>query len=251
MKNIILFIVLCFMSICSAGTIDPKADDTKHLNYGSQHKCVLLLEGSGVPPAKEKYRASAVIIKPRWILTAAHVVNETSEIYVLYNNTKIKILDTITMPGFDLKYFGKNDLAICYLDKEIELDYYPELYNTDDEQGKICSLAGYGMTGTFSSGSIKNDGLKRAGSNIVDLIDDDLLVCSLLSPPKTELEFLISHGDSGGGLFISNKLAGIHSGIWTKNKTQPRATYSNYSGHTRISKFKIWIEQTIREYKTK
>ena len=76
-----------------------------------------------------------------------------------------------------------------------------------------------------------------------DKIEKDLLVCSVLNGKPTQMEFLIAHGDSGGGLFIDQKLAGIHSMIWNYGRTKPMATYSTYSGHTRISIYRNWIFQ--------
>jgi hypothetical protein len=110
----------------------------------------------------------------------------------------------------------------------------------------VCSISGYGVTGTFVTGGIKIDGKKRAGSNIINHVDRDLLVCDP-SPRShnsriTELEFLIASGDSGGGLFIDGKLAGINSCVMRVGGS-PKSTYNEESGHTRISKFISWIKE--------
>lgn len=248
-NNIVLYIILLlfFTNISLGGTIDPKANDDKYIEYGSKHKCVVLIEG--LNKEKEKYRASAVMINPRWAITAAHVVNDTSNIYVLYENKHINIILTKKPSKFDIDMFGKKDIALCYLEESIDLEFYPSLYDESDEIGKVSSQAGYGDTGTFETGSIKIDGIKRAGTNIIDSIEKDMLICSLLGKPYTTMEFLISHGDSGGGLFIDQKLAGIHSCIWSRTGSKPKATYSNFSGHTRVSIFKDWIESTIKNHK--
>jgi secreted trypsin-like serine protease len=60
------------------------------------------------------------------------------------------------------------------------------------------------------------------------------------------LEFLIASGDSGGGLFIDNKLAGIHSCVMTVGKN-PQSKYGEESGHTRISNFIEWIEDNRKK----
>ena len=64
----------------------------------------------------------------------------------------------------------------------------------------------------------------------------------------TELEFLIGSGDSGGGLFLDGKLAGINSCVLAIDK-KPNSTYSDESGHTRVSKYIDWINLTISEFK--
>ena len=228
-----------------AGTIDPKAKDADHIEYGNQYKCVVLVRG--LTKQQEKYMASAVVIKPQWILTAAHIVEESSDHHVLFNSKQIKIDKIIKPDGFNMGNDAEKDIVICHLEIPIHLDFYPELYGRSDEIGKTVGLSGYGNTGTFSTGAVKADGIKRGGSNTIDRIEKDLLVCSVLNGPITKMEFLIAHGDSGGGLFIEQKLAGIHSMIWSYSKIKPMATYSTYSGHTRISVYKDWILQNIKD----
>jgi hypothetical protein len=75
-----------------------------------------------------------------------------------------------------------------------------------------------------------------------------MLVTSVRDGKKTSLEFLISHGDSGGGLFINNQLAGIHSGIMTEDKDKNlNSDYKDFAAHTRISLHKAWIESMIEK----
>jgi|694.fasta_scaffold142110_2 hypothetical protein len=239
-----LYSLLLLNTIAMAGTIDPKAKDLDHVNYGNEYECVVVLHGT--TEDNQRYTASAVLIKPNWILTAGHIVSHHSDHHILYKNQKININKIILPNNFDSNKFGQKDLAICRLESNVDLKKYPELYDTDDEIDKIAGLAGFGNTGTFSSGANIHDGLKRGGSNIIDKIEDDLLVCSVLRPPHTKMEFLIAIGDSGGGLFINQKLAGIHSGIWNYgNNSKPKSTYSTHSGHTRISIFREWILKNI------
>jgi hypothetical protein len=63
---------------------------------------------------------------------------------------------------------------------------------------------------------------------------------------KTSLEFLIASGDSGGGLFIDGKLAGINSCIMAVNGS-PKSDYRTESGHTRISINLDWILENTKE----
>jgi len=121
------------------------------------------------------------------------------------------------------------------------LDFYPDLYETEDEVGKLCSISGYGFYGTFDTGAISSDENGRAGTNMIDYIDNDLLICSPSRPDRTtELEFIIATGDSGGGLFIEGRLAGINSCVLARDN-KPNSSYTDESGHTRISKYKEWI----------
>lgn len=247
-RLIILFYIFGWTALSFGGTIDPKARDQDYIKYGEQHKCVLKMHGLTVN--KELFRASCVIIDPSWVITAAHVIHNHTNHYIIYDNQQIKITKIILPNDFDIDKFGEKDIALCRLEKPVNLDFYPDLYGDTDEVGKVGSIAGFGDTGNFSTGCIISDGKKRAGTNIIDNIEGDMMVCSVATLPNTSMEFLIAHGDSGGGLFINNQLAGIHSGIWNNQKNnKPKATYSTFSGHTRISQFKVWIKTILDKEK--
>lgn len=226
-----------------AGTIDPSVSDQKYIEYGSKHECVVSIFGK--TKKDQTFFASAVVIRPRIILTAAHVIKDTSASFIKFKDKDIKIECAVYPNAFDEKNISKFDIAICLLEKPCDLDFYPELYSEDDELGKVCSISGFGMHGTYDKGITSYDGKKRAGANIVEEISDDMLFCTL-SNPKTNLELLASIGDSGGGLFINKKLAGINSIVWTKEKNgKLDSNLLDGSGHTRISLHIDWLNKLI------
>jgi hypothetical protein len=246
MKNTNLFFIfsILFCSILSAGTIDPNIPDQKYIEYGQSFKYVVPLCGKTLD--NTDYCASAVVIKPKFILTAAHVIKDATTGIITINNKKFKI-EYFTYPKeYDSNKFGRYDIAIGKLEEPIELDFYPPLYKDTDESGKVCCISGFGLTGTFNTGAITSDNQRRAGSNIIDGIDRDLLICSpSRNKMKTSLEFIIASGDSGGGLFIDGKLAGINSCVIADKS--PKSDYLTESGHTRISKYVDWIEENTEE----
>lgn len=247
MHKILFAILILFSSVQSlAGTIDEKRLDSEYIEYGKKHESVVKLEGISFNKEKEYYfYASAVIIKPRFILTATHVVQNIKKCNIVLNNEKIKVNYISTHALYKDEDFGRYDIALGLLEKDAKIDFYPELYDKNDEVGRICSISGFGVTGKFQGKERKADDIKRAGSNIIDSIDNDLLICSLKEGIRTHLEFLICHGDSGGGLFIDKKLAGINSCIFTEDKVLD-ANINDYSGHTRISNFITWINDTMQ-----
>lgn len=249
MKSIIISLILCLFLSNSlySGTIDPYISDDKYIECGDKFDSVLEILGS-YKDNKQLFKASCVAIDKNWVLTAAHVVKD-SRFSFIYNEKEkrcVIIDDIILNDDFTDKVFGKGDIALCHTSSDLALNSYPELYSDEDEIGKHCYMAGYGFTGTFMTGIKHNDGKKRGGSNKIDYISDDLLICSPSVINKTELEFLIASGDSGGGLFIDGKLAGINSCIFAVDK-KPDSTYNDESGHTRISKFAGWIKQVIQK----
>lgn len=245
MKKILYIILFALISnISLAGTIDPEVNDHKYIDYGSQFSYIAKI--SGLTHENEPYFGSGVAYKDDIVITAAHVLSLTKDQIITINNKKILVDYIVIHNKYEAKNFGYYDIGIIKLKQSIGLDWYPELYKEKNELGKVCSLSGFGITGTFATGAIKSDTNKRAGSNIIDGIDRGMLVCTpSVRINKTELEFMIAPGDSGGGLFIGNKLAGIHSCIMA-NGHKAKADYKTESGHTRISDHIEWINSTVK-----
>jgi S1-C subfamily serine protease len=242
MKTPFLFAFLA--GVAFAGTRDPGVPDSRHVAYGERFACVGLLEcreaGTGRAMA-----ASAVAIDPHWVLTAAHVVDDAEQWSVVLTGTTHKIVEVVVHDGFAEGKIGCCDIAVGRVAEDLGLEFYPALYDRDDEEGKVVSIAGYGLTGTFDSGHVTSDDKRRAGSNVVDYVaSQGLLVCSVGSGVQTELEFLLSPGDSGGGLFIGNSLAGVNSVVMAKGRS-PSSKRGEESGHVRISTHKEWICEAI------
>lgn len=240
--------MMLFCSCSLAGTIEPSVPDQKYLEYAKGFNCVIQIEGRCLCGKGEEHMffGSAVAISPRWALTAAHVVDGNDRIHLRIGKDAFKALKVIVHGDFDSNKIGYVDIAMCQVEEDLGLDFYPDLYESDDEVSKVASMAGYGMTGNFSTGFTKSDGMKRAGSNIICRSERDVLVC-VLTDTRTELEFLIAPGDSGGGMFIGKKLAGINSFI-TSPKGKPNSSYGNECAHTRVSKFAPWIRGVMEKY---
>lgn len=240
-----LFSMLSLTIILSssyAGTIDPYTPDSKYTDYAKDFHYVGKLCGKYKDGTR--FCASAVAIDDHHILTAAHVVKAAESCTVIFKNKEFCLTNVVIHKDFENE-FGVADIAIGYSKESFDLGFYPTLYDGVDEQGKICSISGFGITGTFKTGAIISDNKKRAGSNRIDGIEKDMLICSpssLRDSKRTSLEFLIAGGDSGGGLFIDNKLAGINSCVMAIDRP-PQSRYNEESGHTRVQKFIPWIEE--------
>jgi hypothetical protein len=234
------FIAIAIVAL--AGTIDPRKDDAKHREYGDKFKCVARIVCRNAKTGVEQ-SASCVIVSPRCVVTAAHVVDGCEEHFVLCDNGERHDIESVaTHPDFANE--KSVDLAVCKAKRPFSLDFYPPLHALKDEPGQVASISGYGLTGTFDTGGVIYDGQKRAGSNVVDRAERGLLICSVDSHRKTELEFLIASGDSGGGLFLGNELAGINSFLMVAGRS-PMARRGEESAHTRISEYREWIEGAI------
>ena len=245
MKYLILALLLLMPVQAYCGTIDPSVSDTKYVEYGKKYECVLPIVGILGDTLNSQFRASCVIIDEYHILTAAHIVHGTITQHVLYQN-KAHPCSLVAVHGeYEAEKIGYNDIAIAKLARPIKLDYYPELYTKKDEKDKVCGLAGYGYHGDFNTGWLSStfDNTRRAGSNIIDGVDKNVLQYSVHTSDKTTLEFLIAPGDSGGGLFIDKKLAGIHSYVYATD-SKSDSDYGDVGCSTRVSDYIEWVEKT-------
>lgn len=243
-----IILVLLLNSLCIAGTIDPSQNDTKYIDYAQKYNSVFRIITK--KDNKITSSSSCVAIQPKWILTAAHIFNnrETHNTYIIINNQHYIISKIFVPKQFTIDNVGHNDIALGQLSEAIKIRIkYPELYSEKNELNKVADIVGWGVTGTFSTGARVDDSKNRAGTNRISGVSKHLLMCDVsrkddLSP----LEFLISHGDSGGGLFIDGKLAGINSLVFCKDgKTD--SSWTDESGHTRVSLFLNWVESTIKD----
>jgi hypothetical protein len=235
-----------------AGTRDPDVADTKYQEFGAQFPFVLRIRVyKNLEDDKKLFATgSAVAIRPHWVLTAAHVLEhgvDGGSIYKTAENKDGWLIDRFVVhKDFKDELVGWHDIALCRLQHDLGLEFYPGLYARNDEPGQPITLAGWGATGTFSTGFTHFDDKRRAGSNKIDGIDRGVLVCSPEKAHKTALEFLFCPGDSGGGVFIGNDLAGIVSFITgPKENGAPKARYGDTGSSTRISLYRDWIHATI------
>lgn len=245
MKTICLLFCFFISNAVLAGTREDSVSDSRCIEYGNEHECVVQIKGKRTVEEGKKqnseFSASAVLINPNWALTAAHVVKGSDEVFIIVNGQKHKTDRVIVKKEFSEEKLGSNDMALCHCEEEFGLKFYPRLYSDREEVGKVASVCGYGASGKFSTGVVNWDGKKRAGSNIVARTEWDCLICTT-TDRKTELEFLIAGGDSGGGLFVDGKLAGINSFVIATDR-KPDSDFGDESGHVRISKYLEWIEE--------
>lgn len=240
----ITFIILFIVPFVYAGTRNSNVKDKELLVNAIDYDCVVEII---INKKDGEYRASGVLISKDTVLTSAHIFYdaeiETKDIIVLYHNKKYKITKYKLHDKFTYKL--DNDLAIVKIFGFIDMKY-PELYDQSDEVGKLAYLGGYGANGTGDTGYNNWDFKLRIGTNIIEYISGDLLMCTLSINNITKYEFITCPGDSGGGLFIDGKLAGINSSLFSRgSKDKPNGKYGNTSGHTRVSKHLEWIRDNI------
>lgn len=248
--------LMVLSGLALAGTRDPDTPDEKYVEFGKQFPFVLLIRSTSEPPdEKYPYRyGSAVAIRPHWVLTAAHVLaNSKDPLVVVRPDKRCALGPVFKHQEFVEDTLGFNDIALCYSSDDLGLKFYPPLYTEHDEVGKAVTIAGFGAYGTFvagiknAAGDINVDGQRRAGHNKIDDAQHAVLLCTPSRVNRLPLEFMIASGDSGGGLFIGNKLAGINSFLNHRDGTAD-GTYGDESAFTRVSLYADWVESQIQKH---
>lgn len=247
----IALIALFLSNTCSAITYRGDVTRAKFQSYGSEHDCVIRI-CAVVKETKYKTYGSGVVIGPHIVLTAAHVMTDVENSNVVIGSKIYPIRAAVCPDAYRSHKYGVADIAVCYTDDVIPQKFYVKLYDKKDEVGQICSIAGWGRSGSFRTGHQSyTKKVRLAGSNIIDGTDRDMLVVSPTRSPEdqTSLECIVSPGDSGGGMFVGGRLAGIHSVITTnvkstKGKSMLTGGFHCYSGSTRVSIFREWIMKT-------
>lgn len=249
------WILVLWCSSATGGTRDPNTPDAKYLEFGKQFPYVVRIctHTDGVDEKGEKYTehacASAVVIRPHWVITAGHVLHGADRATVRTDDdTKFPLVKLIQHRDYKPERVGWNDIALGRTEKPIELEFYPKLYTKPDELGKAATIAGWGLTGTFHTGAKTHDDKRRAGHNKIDGTSDAILLCSpSRGKDRFPLEFMIAPGDSGGGMFIGNELAGINSFLMATDK-KPDGTYGDETAFTRVSLYADWVEEQIAKH---
>ena len=119
MKIYLLFIFLLQLGTLIAGTIDPNVSDQKYIEYGKHFPYVGQL--CGTYENQTLFCASAVVLKPNYIITAAHVVERYKSCTITIKN-KSYVVESLTWPTeFKSNIFGENDLAVGFIKEAIKL----------------------------------------------------------------------------------------------------------------------------------
>jgi V8-like Glu-specific endopeptidase len=224
----------------AAGTIDDAVPDARYVEYGRNFS-TYTAKFRGQAKDGRTHVASAVLVAPRWAITAAHVAAGCTGVTLTYSGDRVcEIQRVIVHPEWKDEGLGRHDIALLEAAGDFGLEFYPPL-STGGEVGKLASVAGYGATGPMSYGHTKVDGVLRAGTQRVDRIERNCLVCDI-TLRGSSMEYGIAPGDSGGPLFVDGRLAGINS-YTASPRSYTRSQYGEESGHTRVAVYREWIER--------
>lgn len=217
----------------------------------------------------QQFGCSGTAISSYWMLTAAHCVEDASQINFQIKNsqgqTTTYAADSwLAHENFDINnLLGGWDIGLVRFNTALDVNT-AQLYTGSSEVGGVGVFVGFGATGDGITGVNQNWGTKRAGFNRITFdfstqgTGDQILWSDFDAPfafdPSSDtfgdgyalpLEYGIAFGDSGGGMFVLDGgqyyLAGVNSFLGDYNSNSLYMDYDDGFGVTRVSRFNHWI----------
>jgi len=220
---------------------------------------------------------SGALVTSRHVLTAAHcLTDQDGNLAVLSLTATFPTAGVFpgaayaVHPLWDGDFLDGYDVAVITLAAPTGLPGYPLMTTPVAD---LVDLAGYGLSGSGSTGWTLGWGTLRAGSNRFEPVswgipgspyaydfDDGTpqrdALCLILGDPLfcgtyTSREVHPAPGDSGGPTFWHGRIAGIHSFIATFGSAfgdlddQLNGTFGELAGDTRVDVYARWIQQVL------
>jgi len=208
------------------GSLHHKFKDNDYIAYAENMPIVKII-------ADDKF-CSGVPVSESAILTIKHAIEYQNNIQIFYNDLLLGIRN--------ITYHKKEDLAIINLKDLIncnDIAYYEDVPLI----GKVCSIGGYGVK--HENGKRNNlDLVKRGGQNQIIWETDSYFECCMDDMNSVDLEFIPTIGDSGGPVFIDNKLVGLNKYVKSTDGLAD-SSYGDISGHIKLRKYVSWIQARL------
>ncbi len=250
----------CILPFTSHGIIirhDVRAD-AYEVN-SADYPAVFYLEQQG-----SRRVCAATVIHPRWAISAAHCMDETTLGDTIANKRRFAVevggktreIDAIIKhPDFDLNSATDVDLVLLRFRKESNSPAPYPLQLASDELGATVRIVGWGYFGLGLNGRQFDDGKMRMAKNTIDYAQGRLRISfddpRLLESAPNQLEGMPSLGDSGGPALIEGETGLVLAGIAIGEIKGPdfseetQGKYGSVAVYERLSSHITWIETVI------
>jgi len=220
--------------------------DSLYIEFGKKFPAVCLIMPG----------ATATLIAPQWVITAAHVGDGISFLDTLpklkFGNKEYAIEKIYVHPCWEPP---AQDIALLKLaEPVVEVEPIP-LYRGEIREGQTAIIAGPGYQGNGQSGPVTRqewDKITRAATNRIDAVEDYWITFVFDEPSTaTELEGIGGPADSGCPIIVEEDgkyyIVGIGSGSSDKNKDKITGTYGDWDRAARTTNEMPWIDAVMSE----
>ena len=249
MRLLLAFAVLAASLPAAAILIRPDRDDAEYQELATKYPASVLLNAPD---------GEGVLIAPRWILTAAHMVKALEELKPLPRITIGKRAFEIQSMHANPEYRKGNpasDIGLIYLKRAVDNDEVEPvlLYKEKDEGGKTVIIVGHGYTGKIGGKPLPKeqwDRKKRAAINTIERISPRTLGLMIKPPDEaSDLQGAAAPGDSGGPAFVETpdgvRVIGIGAATDDTNADGIVGDPGDWEIYVRVSFFVPWIEAVM------